>query len=97
MTKNIQVIDGADNSEYAIFEVSDEVFSVVFPEIGQDIEFVEDLEGRISVGGRSEFFQNKLYCNQIDKILIQGIHGTLFVGLEFKRKYYPNKRSGDLI
>jgi hypothetical protein len=43
--KNIQVIDGAMNAAYAIFAVTDEEFSALFPGEGQDVEFIEDVIG----------------------------------------------------
>ena len=46
--KNIQVIDGADNCTYDIFEISDEDFKIIFPAPGQDIEFNTDLFARLS-------------------------------------------------
>lgn len=44
--KNVQVIDGAQNCTFSIFQATDEEFSLVFPEPGQDIEYAEDLETR---------------------------------------------------
>jgi hypothetical protein len=40
-TKNIQVIDGADNCHYPIYSIEEEYFALIFPN-GQDIEFVDD-------------------------------------------------------
>ena len=44
--KNIQIIDGADNCSYSIFEFSDEEFSAIFL-VGQDISFIEDVVARL--------------------------------------------------
>ena len=35
--KNIQIIDGADNCTFSIFQATDEEFSLIFPEPLQDI------------------------------------------------------------
>ena len=45
--KNIQIIDGANNCAYSICKASDETFSLIFPFLGQDIEFVEDFVKRV--------------------------------------------------
>ncbi len=42
--KNIQIIDGARNCTFSIFQATDEEFLLVFPEPGQDIQYAEDLE-----------------------------------------------------
>jgi hypothetical protein len=41
--KNIQVIDGADNCTFSIFQATDEEFAAIFPQSGQDIQLSEDL------------------------------------------------------
>jgi hypothetical protein len=41
--KNIQIIDGALNYTFSVFQITDEEFALLFPEPGQDIQFVEDL------------------------------------------------------
>ena len=40
--KNIQIIDGAVNATYNIFQATDDEFRQIFPESGQDLEVVED-------------------------------------------------------
>ena len=45
--KNIQVIDGANNCSYDIFAVTDDEFKILFPDPGQDIEFIEDAIARV--------------------------------------------------
>jgi hypothetical protein len=45
--KNIQIIDGADNATYSIFQASDAGFGTIFPLPGQDIEVVEDYVSRV--------------------------------------------------
>ena len=43
--KNIQVIDGAINSVYDIFSVTDDEFLLIFPD-GQDIAFIDEVLSR---------------------------------------------------
>jgi hypothetical protein len=92
--KNIQVIDGALNCTYDIFSVSESDFRLVFPADGQDIEFAEDLALRID-DEQNPIWQ-RLWEERVDKKDVQGIHGTLFYGLEFKREFYPTKRESEM-
>jgi hypothetical protein len=41
--KNIQLIDGALNCTFSIFQATDEEFALLFPEPHQDIQYAEDL------------------------------------------------------
>ena len=93
--KNIQVIDGAVNCTYSIFEVSDDTFSLIFPGEGQNIEFVEDLIGRLGEEKAGEILE-PVWKHRVEKHDVVGIHGILFFELGFKKKFYPNKRESDL-
>jgi hypothetical protein len=95
MKKNIQVISAAQNCTYDIYAVSDSDFKLVFPAEGQDIEFAEDLSERIP--DEDDSFWQRLWEHRVDKKEIQGIHGTLFYKLEFKKVYYPTKRDAEMI
>jgi hypothetical protein len=44
--KNIQIIDGALNCTFSIFQATDEEFLMVFPDPSQDMEYAEDIEAR---------------------------------------------------
>ncbi len=92
--KNIQVIDGATNCAYSIFEVTEETFSLLFPGRGQDIEFIDDIVARLGEEKAGEILA-PVWEKRIEKRDVAGIHGTLFYELEFKKKYYPNKRESD--
>jgi hypothetical protein len=92
--KNVQVIDGALNCTYDVFSVTLEDFLRVFPGPGQDIEFVEELFRREGKAAQ-ELFQ-RLSALRVDKKNIHGIHGTLFCGLEEKRRFYPTKREAEM-
>lgn len=95
ITKNIQIIDGAINCTYDIYSISDADFQLLFPADGQDIEFAEDLDSRLSEGTWKELSE-RLWLNRLDKKNVHGIHGTIFYGMEFKREFYPNKKESDL-
>lgn len=43
--KNIQVIDGAENTAYDIFSATDDEFDVIFP-VGQDVAFIDEVMAR---------------------------------------------------
>jgi hypothetical protein len=92
--KNIQVIDGALNCTYDVFEITEDDFARIFPLEGQDVEFAEDFFARDQ---DAEKIYGSLWQDRLDKKTAQGIHGTLFVGLERKKKYYPSKRESEMI
>ncbi|QNN65261.1 hypothetical protein H9L12_01010 [Sphingomonas rhizophila] len=89
--KNVQIIDEAINSRYAIYSVSDDEFAKLFPGERQDIEFVEDVIDRLGEEAAAAILE-PMWDRMIPKPEIQGIHGTLFFGLTEKRKFYENKR-----
>jgi hypothetical protein len=89
--KNIQVIDGALNSTFSIFQASDEEFAVLFPEPGQEIQYAEDLA---KLPGQPEICRalEQLWERPIRKRDAQGIHGTLLYQLERYKQWYKVKR-----
>jgi hypothetical protein len=93
--KNVQVIDGAENSAYDIFDASDDDFAAIFPR-GRDIEFIEDFCKRVGSARATAILRRLYAAGPIDKKEVHGIHGTLFYELAFKKKYYPTKRESDL-
>ncbi len=94
--KNIQVIDGAQNSEYAIYAVTEEEFALIFPEEGQNVEFIEDLIERLGEDKADEVFEH-VWERRVDKLDVVGIHGTLFYELLEKKEYYPTKNDRTMI
>jgi hypothetical protein len=89
VTKNIQVIDGADNCVYDVFSATDEDHALLFPN-GTDIAFAEDFESRPEVRPISEALE-RLWANRVPKAHVIGIHGTLFYQLPQKRQFYPTR------
>src|SRR5262249_53553929 len=94
-TKNVQIIDGAMNCTYHIYAFTDEEFALIFPEEGQDIEFIEDVWKRLSKKQWKRAFSGA-WTRPVRKPDAQGIHGTLFYQLDYKKKYYPSKRESDV-
>jgi len=93
-TKNVQIIDGAMNCTYSIYAFTDEQFALLFPEEGQDIEFIEDVAVRLSPEQQERAFSGA-WTRPVRKSDAQGIHGTLFYQLDYKKEYYPSKRESD--
>lgn len=89
--KNIQVIDDAINTRYAIYAVTDDEFGMIFPGDGQDVEFIEDLVVRMGDSAVYRFMA-PVWDRAVAKPDVAGIHGTLFYGLPEKRKFYEDKR-----
>ncbi len=91
--KNIQVIDGAENCTFSIFQATDEEFSLLFPAADQDIEFIEDLAERL---GDAVSVLSALWERPIAKQDVIGIQGMLFYDFGPKRHLFPTtKRARD--
>jgi hypothetical protein len=90
--KNIQVIDGALNCVYDVFQANDDDFAQLFGN-DTDIAFAEDFEEREDLLPVFE----RIWRSRMPKAQAQGIHGTYFVGLEHKKVYYPTRRDEEAI
>jgi len=94
--KNVQVIDGAGNSVFEIYAVSDDEFDVVFKK-GTDIAFPEDVAQRIAEE-YGETFWNSFYRNRVDKKRVKGIHGTLHLsGSCCRKEWFPTLQESEVI
>lgn len=89
--KNIQIIDGAENATYSIFQATEQEFNEIFPGPGQDIEIVEDYVSRVGEV-QAERVLTELWKRPIHKRDVQGIHGTLFYGYADKTIYLPQSK-----
>lgn len=94
--KNILVIDGARNCAYDIFAATPEEFKIIFPGDGQDIEFMEDIVQREDEDTLKAVFFT-LWKRRVDKKKVDGIHGTLFYELGYKKQFYPTKKDQEMI
>jgi hypothetical protein len=92
--KNIQVIDSAENCSYSVYAISDEAFAMLFPTVGQNVEFIEDVVERIGESKAADIIR-ETWNSRIAKINIMGIHGTLFFDLHKKTQFYPRKNELD--
>lgn len=93
--KNIQVIDGARNAVFDVFQATDDEFALIFPP-GEDVAFVEEVYGR---GDRValDAALGRIRARRIPKREAVGINGILYVGLEHKKAYYPTRRDEEAV
>ena len=93
--KNIQIIDGADNATYSVFQATDEEFQLIFPRKGQDLEIPEAVFKRLGRERAISLF-GPIWDRPILKSHANGIHGTLFYNYFDKRHHLPaSKREVD--
>jgi hypothetical protein len=85
------IIDGATNCTFSLFQATDEEFELLFPEPRQDIQYAEDLAGLPRQDEIAAALQ-RIWERPIRKQDIQGIHGTLFYQLQHYKKTYREKR-----
>ena len=93
--KNIQIIDGAENATFSIFQATEDEFALIFPDDGQDMEFPEDFFER--VGDKVAIATlSPMWERPILKRDAQGIDGTLYYNYEKRRRHLPaTKREVD--
>jgi hypothetical protein len=89
--KNIQIIDGADNATYSIFQATDDEFGTIFQWPGQDMEVVEDYVSRVGEDEANKTL-SRLWERPIYKHDVEGIHGTLYYDFKEKAKYLPESK-----
>ena len=93
-TRNIQVIDGADNCVFSIFSADEGAFKTIFPEDGQDIEYAEDFVERVGEVEANRILTD-IWAHPVHKPSVAGLHGTLFFGLSERKAHFPSKRECD--
>jgi len=93
--KNIQIIDGANNSVYDIFAATDEEFALIFP-AGQDVAFIDEVLAR-GPAEQLDLAFGRIWERRLPKRDATGIHGLLFYELEHKKQYYPTRRDEDAV
>lgn len=92
--KNIQIIDGALNATFSVFQATEEEFAAVFPD-GRDIELIEDLVARLGDETAGSVL-TPIWGRPILKRDALGIHGTLFYDNADRRDHIPlSKREVD--
>lgn len=91
MMKIIQVVDGADNATFSLFQATEDEFALLFPGDGQDMALIEDVQESAS---SAEAFAalDRIWNRPILKRDAQGLHGTLFYDNERRRPHVPASR-----
>ena len=74
--KNVQIVDGAPNATFSVFQATEPEFEIIFPD-GRDIELIEDLIARIGEQEAGRVL-TPVWSRPILKRDAAGIHGTLF-------------------
>ena len=94
--KNIQIIDGAANSTFDIYQIPDELFQQIFP-AETDIAFQNDVEIQFQNYGYGDEIWETVYQHKIAKKNVIGIHGTLHLtGSNTFKKYFPRMKEADI-
>jgi hypothetical protein len=85
--KNIQIIDGAVNAIFSIFQATDDEFAIIFPG-GRDMEIAVELLERI---GQEEGDRvlTAIWDRPVLKRDALGIQGTLFYDAGERREFLP--------
>ena len=78
--KNIQIIDGAENTVYDIFQATDDEFAVIFPD-GTDLAFSDEISDRADEQSLIALF-TEIWKRQIPKKDAHGMHGMTRKGEE---------------
>jgi len=85
--KNIQIIDGAANATFSLFQATDEEFAAIFPN-GSEMQIIEDVFERLGNEEASRVI-GPMWERPILKREALGIHGTLFYDSEARREFLP--------
>jgi hypothetical protein len=85
--KNIQIVDGADNATFSIFQATEEEFAEIFPG-DREMELSEDLHARLGEE-RARAILEPIWKRPVLKRDAMGISGTLFFDWQNKRRHLP--------
>jgi hypothetical protein len=86
--KNIQIIDGASNATFSIFQATEDEFAAIFPN-ERDMEVADDLIERLGEQEAGRVLGG-LWERPILKRDAVGIHGTLFYDADNRREFLPS-------
>ena len=70
--KHVEIVDGALNSRFEIYAVSDEDFGRIFG--SKDEVYLEDLQEPLQ---NDAAFWDRFYASEVDRRTVVGIHGVL--------------------
>lgn len=93
--KNIQIIDGADNATFSLFQATEDEYAELFVD-GTDMDLIEDVIGRLGDDRAGEILK-AIWGRPVLKKDANGLHGTLFYEWSARRRHLPaTKREVDL-
>jgi len=90
--KNVQIIDGATNATFSVFQATEQEYAAIFPG-DREMELVEDLIERLGQEEAGRVLA-PLWSRPVLKRDIVGLHGTLFYDNE-DRSIPSGKREVD--
>ncbi|MCP4608497.1 MAG: hypothetical protein GY845_07270 [Planctomycetes bacterium] len=94
--KNIQIIDGAENSTFDIYQVADDLFDSMFAD-GRDVAFLDEIEQRFENRASDKLWE-LVYRDKVNKKQVIGIHGTLHLtGSYCSKKFFPARSESQVI
>ena len=85
--KNIQIIDGANNATFSLFQATEAEFAVLFTD-NREMELIEDIVARLGEKEADRILA-QIWRRPILKREACGIHGTLFYDSEWRRRHIP--------
>ena len=71
--KHIEIVDGALNSRFELYAVTDQIFDLLFPAEEDEI-YLEDLNKELQ---EDAAFWDQVYAREVDRRTVKGIHGIL--------------------
>jgi hypothetical protein len=89
--KNVQVIDGAANCTFSIFQFDEQQFELLFSLPGQNIAFIDEVCDRLTESEAVIAFAG-VWDRPIQKSEVVGLHGTLFYDFEERKSWFPASR-----
>lgn len=101
-SRNIQVIDGAINSTYDVYQVPEFLFDIMFPN-DTDIAFLDEVLTRFSESNELQQLDEiqqwaLVYRRKLHKSKLRGIHGTLHLtGSLCNKRYFPDRTEDGVI
>ena len=85
--KNIQIIDGADNTTFSLFQAKEAEFAAIFLD-ESEMTLIEDVIQLLG-GEETSHVLGPIWDRPILKRDAVGIHGTLFYDSEHRREHLP--------
>lgn len=90
--KNIMLIDGASNCTFDVYRISEEHFKYLFPNEGQELEYIDALIEQHGEDPVDEAIKGIFEYCYMNKSWIEGIHGTLIYEYPQRRVHFPSLR-----